>query len=603
MAQPLKTKKLPNTGKKAMADVGEMNDAPPVGDDTDMAVQEQAVDTEPTDMVDDDAPPEDDDMGEPLGAQVLRRMHDHVGILLEEYDQIMGVLENENVKSHLQGLLEDISAVAQDTEEMFLEEYPDLEPLVELADDADTDGDAETDGDGDMPASDGGSDDVDGDVATIPADSAPNEEPSGEDVVMGMETKALSKKAKKKVPKSGGEFWRVYQGAISEDYSPSQAAAMAHEATGKSLQQALREKYLPNSAAKGGSLKVPDSKPSPTDKTAMSRFRAGEPKAKPGKLGSKHLGATGVKMCKACSSELDPEMQTKGGACQCKDPNCPNCQGACTGIADSSVVNPEDPEGSVIGMCAGCAEDALANGFTGKDMQGEIGPDGEPGPQDATPVDNAVMANPQMGETDVYAAVGEDGMKCGEVLAKDAALALTAARKKFGDKVHVKHLGTCEFQPVKKFVNADSVALAGRFFKEFEMSPNANMDQRFKSAGWHKEMADLADKKRKDAGGWTTPQLKQLGQVAGYLKQLSGSDNLSKAQKDMAAQLAKELGLLGIKEMEDATEKEGDRDFAKAKDGDDMDADMKALEAQTKEQADGMSALLKTLADLNAKLK
>ena len=662
------------------ADVGEMNDAPPVGDitddstaqaDTDTANQEQAVDTE--------------DMGEPLGAQVLRRMHDHAGILLEEYDQIMGVLENETVKAHLNDLLEDISQLAQDTEEIFGEEYPDLPPLEELAA-------------GDVGAGEGTEDVAAGD--TVPADSGPGSEPTGEDVVAGMETKGLpnsdSKARKKKTPKSGSEFWRVYQGAISDDFSPSQAAAMAHEATGKSYRQALREKYLPNAAAKDAwdkrdsMISVPDGKTDATGKQAVSKFGAGAPKAKPGKLGSKGMPNTGTKMCKACLDEvgskavpgneehqkkpgrdfkpsdipltpgneendkegtdfdhsdiedgvkavpgyeefqkkpgrdfadddipLTPgneedqkegtdfdhsDIEGKSGTCQCKDPNCPACHGNCSAPANSSVVNPDDPEGTPMKMCAGCAEDALANGFAAsKDMEGDMDGD-EPGPQDASEIDkNVAMANPQMGETDVYAAVGDDGMKCGEVMANTETKALTLARKKFGKQIHVKHLGKCRFEPVKQFSDTSAVNQATFFFKDLEYSPNATMDQRMKSAGWHKEMADMSDKKRKD--GWGMPQLKTIGEAAAYLKQLAAMDNLSAGQKELASKLAKELGLLGVKDVMDATEKEGADDFmnAKAKKKS-MDVDADVL-ADTQRQQAQMEELAKQLAALTAALK
>jgi hypothetical protein len=78
------------------------------------------------------AAPEGEGGAEPLGAQVLRRVHEHFSLLMQEYDEIMGVLEHEPVKGHLQGLLEDFEQKLTETEEMFGEHYGHL-PEIEGA--------------------------------------------------------------------------------------------------------------------------------------------------------------------------------------------------------------------------------------------------------------------------------------------------------------------------------------------------------------------------------------------------------------------------------------------------------------------------------------
>lgn len=66
---------------------------------------------------------------EPYSAQVLRRRHDHSKILLEEYDEMMRLLEEDEVKANLQEKLEHLAEDLDEIEELFAKKHPDGKPL------------------------------------------------------------------------------------------------------------------------------------------------------------------------------------------------------------------------------------------------------------------------------------------------------------------------------------------------------------------------------------------------------------------------------------------------------------------------------------------
>lgn len=66
---------------------------------------------------------------EPLGSQVLRRIHEDAGILLAEYDEMTGVLEQEDVRKHLEEVLAQLEEIMTKSEELHSSTYPDLEQL------------------------------------------------------------------------------------------------------------------------------------------------------------------------------------------------------------------------------------------------------------------------------------------------------------------------------------------------------------------------------------------------------------------------------------------------------------------------------------------
>lgn len=142
---------------------------------------------------------------EPYGVQVMRRLHQDHSILLQEYDEMMGLLEHEGVKAHLQSILETLSAKLDETEELFDEAYSEFDGLsaesgdegekdLENVDEAvDDEAAAEDEGApvGDEEAKDlEGDNDDPGDENVTEADSTPEDEPSGDDVVEGMQKSA-----------------------------------------------------------------------------------------------------------------------------------------------------------------------------------------------------------------------------------------------------------------------------------------------------------------------------------------------------------------------------------------------------------------------------
>lgn len=134
-----------NEGTKAMAD--------------DIEVPEDDNGTGPAAM-ETETPPQ-----EPHGAQVLRRMHEDHKILMKDYHDMMGPLEHEGVKKHLEKTLQGIEGTLGETEKHFGKHYKDLPPL-EGADDM---GDANAD-----------SEELDSGGADAPDDEDTTEATSGE---------------------------------------------------------------------------------------------------------------------------------------------------------------------------------------------------------------------------------------------------------------------------------------------------------------------------------------------------------------------------------------------------------------------------------------
>lgn len=161
-----------------------MNDLPP----EDVMVEEDTKDL--ADEIDQPVPevgatPEAEETVEPYGAQVLRRLHeDHMG-LMRDYDEMMELLENEDVKDHLKVQLEHAEEVLTKTEEMFQDHYSELAGLDGVPDEES--GDTETkDLDEDEIEE---KDTSDGDDDSVPADSTEEELPSPDEVAEGMSTK------------------------------------------------------------------------------------------------------------------------------------------------------------------------------------------------------------------------------------------------------------------------------------------------------------------------------------------------------------------------------------------------------------------------------
>ncbi len=98
---------------------------------------------------------------EPYGAQILRRVHDDHMNLLEDYDQLLGVLDNSNVRNFMMELLSGMDQLMSSAEQFFMEEYGHLDPIA-----------------GDM------------EEESLPAGPGGQPLPDGDDVVEGMQLPA-----------------------------------------------------------------------------------------------------------------------------------------------------------------------------------------------------------------------------------------------------------------------------------------------------------------------------------------------------------------------------------------------------------------------------
>lgn len=121
---------------------------------------------------------------EPYGAQVLRRLHEDHSLLMKDYDEMMGPLENEGVKGHLQGKLEHIGEFLTKTEELFGNSYPDLKGFDTGDDESEIEEESE---EKDM-------DTMDDDA--VSADSEEEDLPDGDEVLEGMAKRLNYKEVK-----------------------------------------------------------------------------------------------------------------------------------------------------------------------------------------------------------------------------------------------------------------------------------------------------------------------------------------------------------------------------------------------------------------------
>ncbi len=181
--------------RKAVEDE-EMDDLPPEGDMgmegmDDLPGDGQFEEGEMDELSDegemDDIAPEEG--GEKYSAQVLRRLHQDGLILMEEYDDMRGMLENEEVDSLIQKKLETLEEFLEEVEEIFIKfhtdlpglegalEEEDLEEVEKIEDDnADSPNELESESD---------------------TDERDEDEPSADDAIEGM-SKVAEDKAKKK---------------------------------------------------------------------------------------------------------------------------------------------------------------------------------------------------------------------------------------------------------------------------------------------------------------------------------------------------------------------------------------------------------------------
>lgn len=101
-----------------------------------MPTEELEVDTPAGDVEAADAKAVDVLPDEPMGAQLLRRMHENALLLMEEYDSHLKLQDHPEIKKFAVECLEHIEDTLSTIEDMFAKEYPDGNPLES----ADTDG-------------------------------------------------------------------------------------------------------------------------------------------------------------------------------------------------------------------------------------------------------------------------------------------------------------------------------------------------------------------------------------------------------------------------------------------------------------------------------
>lgn len=157
---------------------------------------------------------------EPYGAQVLRKLHDDFSMLMKEYDDLMGPLENEVVKQLLVKLLQGMEKNLTEYERAFEKSYPDIQGLVdtkeldeeEEIDDVEDEEIEETDAElGDVEEKN-----LDKkrrkrmDDPALPSDSVSDEreydEPSADEVVEGMGIRGVRVPSKKKMKTLRGKY-------------------------------------------------------------------------------------------------------------------------------------------------------------------------------------------------------------------------------------------------------------------------------------------------------------------------------------------------------------------------------------------------------------
>ncbi len=136
---------------------------------------------------------ESTESSEPYSAQVLRRIHEDMSMLMEDYHNMLGPLEQEDVKEFLTGYLEDKAERLDMTEELFNKVHSGLGGLGEAAAKDMEEGQEEIDSE--EPEADLDSTEAEVETTTpVPSDSSDRseDEPTGDEVIEGMEKEEKS---------------------------------------------------------------------------------------------------------------------------------------------------------------------------------------------------------------------------------------------------------------------------------------------------------------------------------------------------------------------------------------------------------------------------
>lgn len=194
--------------------------------------EEEAIDTANI-----DAPGENEESTEePLGAQICRRMHRDALLLMQEYHEMMGPLEHDGVKDHLQSKLEALEAELTEIEELWKDHYSELEPL-----DGAEEGEKDMDGE-EMKAEDGEEEEMeDGDEDATPADSEPEEEEEEEDTTGMRGEKGIGSTMNKVVTKTADAARSVGRTVAKHSKKAAAGAAAAGFVAGRASKKDFPE--------------------------------------------------------------------------------------------------------------------------------------------------------------------------------------------------------------------------------------------------------------------------------------------------------------------------------------------------------------------------
>jgi hypothetical protein len=391
-------KKLKALGRKATKN---LNHKEPF-----MAVHTKDLDTEGVDGLGGDIPgdqpsmPTEAEMSpeqvkeEPYGAQVLRRLHEDHSILLQQYDEMMGILEQEQVKGHLQSVLERIAETLEAGEELFDEAYAELggmgsdetgdaedkdleapdqaeaevpdEPVQDVETEAEV-GDEAADFDAEAEAPEADTDTLDDNG--VPSDSAPEEDPpTGEEVVEGMDKVAEEEENLKGLPFSQRRV-KALTAKYSKTHQPGrdlkakqevwdkQAAARvaAHQAKkpapkpedkpktdqkgiGNKVANALLGASLAAGSASAGGAVANHSAPTVERATQAS-------------VGGAAAGASGATLAAGAAGRRKPSTGSKSLCEDCGNPDC-DCQNK-PGDTDTKLAPLAIPAAIAVGSAVG----------------------------------------------------------------------------------------------------------------------------------------------------------------------------------------------------------------------------------------------------------
>jgi hypothetical protein len=507
---------------------------------------------------------------EKLGAQALRRQHERLAVILQEDNDALELIEEEGVKDHIEESLKDVVAAMEAIEALWSEKYEaDYGPLDNAPEESEEDS-------GEKSMNDE-SDTMD-ESAEV-ADSSRETPIDPAETVEGMRTRSVGQfRTKAAIETSSGSLTPGVSGdripnnpKERQSIGNSTSTSFLKEATGDKTPNNPKERKNPVGSNPGGSLTP-----------GVSGRR------QPGNDSEKYTDDYGTtckqKAINPIQTEVDNDLQ--GGTqtipdmdmadhkdagpgqvgCQCRDANCPACGGGCTGSVAAEIINPNYP-GQGIKMCKECAQDALENGFS---MGTKEVPDIEP------------QFNEQfdLKGNDSYAVLDDkDEDKLGEVEAKNADQAHLKAIHKFGPLVSIKKIASTRWVKLKNLTpeQVSDVKQMAWWLKDLEYAPNVEVEQRNKSAGWHKQVTSILDGKTKkknaqipgwqdsdfggrgsaevpgwsdsdfpddtDVPGWSNTELAKLGKAVEYLQSLTTAPNLSIDQKAQANKYAKAIGL------------------------------------------------------------